>query len=79
LKWDPNHHSYTFQVPVFGLIANFVLVLIQSRHYQIEIYMFQLPESYKLVIIYEASLSIYIVYRLNSQGFIDEFGEDNEI
>ena len=41
--------------------------------------MFSLPESYKLVIIYEAALSIYIVYRLNSQGFIDEFGEDNEI
>lgn len=46
---------------------------------RIEIYMFSLPESYKLVIIYEAALSIYIVYRLNSQGFIDKFGEDNEI
>ena len=41
--------------------------------------MFSLAESFKPVIIYEAALSIYIVYRLNSQGFIDEFGEDNEI
>ena len=41
--------------------------------------MFQLPESYKLVIIYDAALYKYIVYRINSQRFIDKFGEDNEI
>jgi hypothetical protein len=46
---------------------------------KIEIYMFQLPESYKLVIIYDAALYKYIVYRINSQRFIDKFGEDNEI
>jgi len=46
---------------------------------KIEIYMFAAPASYKLTIQYKMTSQKYIVYQLNSQGFIDEFGEDNEI
>ena len=58
-----------------------ILVEVNHRNIntRIEIYMFRLPGFYKLMIVYEAISQKYIIHRLNSQGFIDEFGEDNTI
>lgn len=46
---------------------------------RIDIYMFSKPESYNLMIRYVADEQKYIVHRLNSQEYIDKYGEDNEI
>jgi hypothetical protein len=61
--------------------AHSILVEINRRevNMKIEIYMFGAPTSYKLVILYVADSRQYIVHRMNSQAFIDKFGEDNHI
>lgn len=58
-----------------------VLVEVNRRNVNtvIEIYMFPKPHSYKLMIRYVADVEKYIALRLNSQEYIDKYGENSEI
>lgn len=61
--------------------AHSILCEVNSRNVdaRIDIYMFPKPHSYRLMIRFIAEKQQYIVHRLNSQEFIDKYGEDSEI
>jgi ABC-type microcin C transport system permease subunit YejE len=46
---------------------------------KIEIYMFGPERAYKIMINYIVDSDKYVVHRLNSQGYIDEYGDDDDI
>jgi hypothetical protein len=84
-----NNSSKTFtQIMNESLIRDKIvedpyIILGEINHRQVntktEMYMFGTERAYKIVINYIADSDKYVVHRLNSQGYIDEYGDDNDI